>query len=196
VASKNEPAPTDEWRPAIGDVICTCGFEHLRVVELIPEDVDVDVVVEGGGSYSLRHCGLDSVPHPDWEHYPTLAAVLATPYSTATWPEVIAGLYKEAHRAATDGLYANTKSFCRQALRFAFESTGSRESRLIDLISSCVGQGRLPPGIQEWATEIDLIRSEGMRYEDDFQIREYDASDALLFTRSCLETLHGRSPHI
>jgi hypothetical protein len=190
VASRNEPAPTDEWRPAIGDVICTCGSEHLRVVELIPEDDDVDVVVEGGGSYSLRHCGLEPVPHPDWEHYPSLHAVLATPHATATWPEAIASLYGQAHSAAIGGMYSDTKSFCRQALRVAFASAGRGDRRLIDLITGSVDQGRLPLGIQQWATEIDLISSEGMRYEDHFHIRDYDASDSLLFTRTCVQILH------
>ena len=190
MSSRTEPVSTDEWRPAIGDVICTCGSEHLRVVELIPEEDDVDVVVEGGGSYSLRHCGLDLVPHPDWEHYPSLEAVLSTPHSTAAWPEVVAALYREAHDAAISGAYSNTKSLCRQALRVAFESTGPANSRLIDLITSSVDQGRLPLGIQEWAAEIDLIGSEGMRYEDRLLLRDYHASDALLFTMSCLQILH------
>ena len=193
MSSRTEPVPTDEWRPAIGDVICTCGSEHLRVVELVPEEDDVEVVVEGGGSYSLRHCGLDSVPHPGWEHYPSLEAVLSTPHSTAAWPEVVAALYREAHDAAVSGAYSNTKSLCRQALRVAFEATGPANRRLIDSITNSVDQGRLPIGIQEWAAEIDLIRSEGIRHEDSFRLQDYHASDALLFTMSCLQILHDAS---
>jgi hypothetical protein len=191
----SDPAPTthDEWRPAVGDIVCTCGYEHLRVLELNPEDDDVEVVVEGGGSYSLRHCGIEPVPHVEWEHYPSLSAVLSSQYSTAAWPEPIALMYREAHDAALNGVYANTKSLCRQALRAALASPEATDSRLTDLITEGVAQGKLPVGIQEWSIEIDLIRSEGLRYEDHFTIRDYDASDALLFTRSCLQILHGAS---
>jgi hypothetical protein len=188
VASETEPSPTEAWRPAIGDVICTCDYRHLRVVEINPEDDDVEVVVEGGGSYSLGHCGLEPVPHQDWEHYPSLPAVLSTAYSTATWPELIASLYRDARDAAINGVYSNTKSLCRQALRVALESAGPKGSGLIDLIAGGVGQGKLPVGIQEWATEINFVRSEG-----NFQVREDDASDALLFTASCLQLLHDAS---
>jgi hypothetical protein len=194
VLGKDELAPTDQWRPAIGDVICTCGYEHLRVVELNPEDDDVEVVVEGGGSYSLSHCGLEPVPHPDWEHYPSLPAVLSSSYSTATWPEQLAVLYRQALGAATNGMYSNMMTLCWQALRVAFAPAGPTDSRLIDLITRYVGEGKLPLAIQEWAAEIDLIRSEDLRYEEHFHMRENQVSDALLFTRTCLQILHESSP--
>jgi hypothetical protein len=73
----------------------------------------------------------------------------------------------------------------------AFESAGSTDGHLIDLITRYVGQGKLPLGIQEWAAEIDLIRSEDLRYEEHFHVRENQVSDALLFTRTCLQILHG-----
>ena len=50
-------------RPAVGDVVCNCKYEHLPITKILNSD---DVELEGGGVYSLWNC-CDPVPHK-WRH--------------------------------------------------------------------------------------------------------------------------------
>ena len=151
-----------------------------------------EVVVEGGGAYSATHC-LDPVPHSAWEHYPSLPAVLSSAYSTAAWPKPIAALYQEARDAAARGAYVDARSICRRALRIAFELEESASGRLIDLITARVDAGRLPHAIQDWAMEVAFIGTEGTDYEEYSHVRESTISQALLFTRTCLQALNDET---
>jgi hypothetical protein len=48
----------------IGDKVCDCRFEHLRILK-IWDDGDT-VTLEDGANCSISHC-LDEVDH-DWPH--------------------------------------------------------------------------------------------------------------------------------
>lgn len=51
--------------PHVGQVVCNCRYEHLKIVA-IDDDGDT-VTLENGFTCSYQHC-CDSVPHESFEH--------------------------------------------------------------------------------------------------------------------------------
>lgn len=47
------------WRPQVGETVCDCAYQHLRVTKI---DGD-DATLENGVTYSIRYC-LDPADHP------------------------------------------------------------------------------------------------------------------------------------
>lgn len=58
----NEETP---WIPKVGDTVCNCFFEHLKVKSVDLEEGDA--VLEDDRLYSINAC-LDPFPHPGYVH--------------------------------------------------------------------------------------------------------------------------------
>jgi hypothetical protein len=51
-------------RPRVGDLVCTCRMEHVRIIEV--EDDGDTILTEDGWQCSYTHC-CDEVDHT-WSH--------------------------------------------------------------------------------------------------------------------------------
>jgi hypothetical protein len=51
-------------RPRVGDLVCTCRMEHVRIIEV--EDDGDTILTEDGWQCSYTHC-CDEVDH-SWSH--------------------------------------------------------------------------------------------------------------------------------
>ena len=57
---------SESWHPEVGDLVCDCRYQHLRIVWM--DDARDEIELEDGFRCSLTHC-CDPPDH-EWPHPP------------------------------------------------------------------------------------------------------------------------------